>query len=224
MSSDCRWLTCCLSGLGSSICPLQVGLGPGQPTAVPLPSVRAKTRLDRAKCLVYSGELTAGVEYATETVKSLDGPQRKAIITLRGQEIVGFLPEREKRWWQHATSASCGPGAPPLGPQTRTAAATHRWPTREGSPCPDRLFLCGSLALFEGCPDLARLEIEDLAIRGTAVTALRCAIEPGTRVDIQIQTNGVRLDEGFLDLFKRLRVWPPRRSRQIHPSPVSRAS
>lgn len=40
----------------------------------------------------------------------------------------------------------------------------------------------------------------------TAVTALRCAIEPGTQVDIQIQTNGVRLDEGFLDLFKRLRV------------------
>ena len=90
------------------------------------------------------------------------------------------------------------------------------------APCPDRLFLCGLLALFEGCPDLARLEIEDLAIRGTAVTALRCAIEPGTEVGIQIQTNGVRLDEGFLDLFKRLRVWPPRRSRQIHPSPVSK--
>lgn len=40
----------------------------------------------------------------------------------------------------------------------------------------------------------------------TAVTALRRAIEPGTQVDIHIQTNGVRLDEGFLHLFKRLRV------------------
>jgi uncharacterized protein len=40
----------------------------------------------------------------------------------------------------------------------------------------------------------------------TAVSALRRAIEPVARADIQIQTNGVRLSEGILDLFKRLRV------------------
>ena len=57
----------------------------------------AMTRLDRAQCLMYSGELTAGLEYATETVTSLTGQERKGIITLRGREIVGALPEREEK-------------------------------------------------------------------------------------------------------------------------------
>lgn len=57
----------------------------------------AMTRLDRAECLVYSGEITGGLEYATETVQSLTGPQRKGIITLRGQEIADALPEKEKK-------------------------------------------------------------------------------------------------------------------------------
>ena len=55
----------------------------------------------------------------------------------------------------------------------------------------------GKVSLHGGEPLLAGAEFIT-----TAVTALRRAIEPGTQVDINIQTNGVRLDEGFLHLFK----------------------
>ncbi len=57
----------------------------------------AMTRLDRSQCLIYSGDISGGLEYAAETVESLTEPQRKGIITLRGQQIVGALPESEKK-------------------------------------------------------------------------------------------------------------------------------
>jgi uncharacterized protein len=41
---------------------------------------------------------------------------------------------------------------------------------------------------------------------GNAVSALRRALPPHAHAKIDIQTNGVRLDERFLDLFKRLGV------------------
>jgi tetratricopeptide (TPR) repeat protein len=58
----------------------------------------AMTRLDRSQCLVYSGDISGGLQYAMETMNSLTGPQRKGIITLRGQQIVGALPETEKKF------------------------------------------------------------------------------------------------------------------------------
>lgn len=56
----------------------------------------ALTRLDRAQCLTFTGDITEGMRYATETVASLTGSQRRGIISLRGQNIVNMLPEREK--------------------------------------------------------------------------------------------------------------------------------
>ena len=57
----------------------------------------ALTRLDRAQCLVYSGDVGGGLAYATATMTSVTEAQRRGIITLRGQEIVKALPEGEKR-------------------------------------------------------------------------------------------------------------------------------
>jgi len=57
----------------------------------------ALTRLDRAQCLVYSGDASDGFAYATATMTSLPEAQRRGIITLRGQEIVKALPEAEKK-------------------------------------------------------------------------------------------------------------------------------
>lgn len=56
----------------------------------------AMTRLDRAQCLIYSGDLTSGLEYATETIGELARAQRKGIITLRAKEIIGALPRDRK--------------------------------------------------------------------------------------------------------------------------------
>jgi tetratricopeptide (TPR) repeat protein len=57
----------------------------------------ALTRLDRAQCLLYSGDASDGLAYATATMTSLTEAQRRGIITLRGQEIVKALPEAEKK-------------------------------------------------------------------------------------------------------------------------------
>jgi transcriptional regulator with XRE-family HTH domain len=57
----------------------------------------AMTRLDRAQCLVYAGDITGGLEFATETVANLTVPQRQGIVTLRGQEVVESLPEKAKK-------------------------------------------------------------------------------------------------------------------------------
>jgi tetratricopeptide (TPR) repeat protein len=57
----------------------------------------ALTRLDRAHCLVYDHDITSGLAYASETMKSLTVPQRQGIIVLRGKEILGTLPKKEIR-------------------------------------------------------------------------------------------------------------------------------
>jgi len=57
----------------------------------------AMTRLDRAQCLIYAGDITSGLEYASETITTITPAQRRGIITLRGRDIVETLPEAEKR-------------------------------------------------------------------------------------------------------------------------------
>ena len=57
----------------------------------------AMTRLDRAQCLIYAGDITGGLEYASETITTIAPAQRRGIITLRGRDIVETLPEGEKR-------------------------------------------------------------------------------------------------------------------------------
>jgi transcriptional regulator with XRE-family HTH domain len=57
----------------------------------------AMTRLDRAQCLVYSGDVSSGLQYASETITSLAPAQRRGIIALRGQEVSEALPESEKK-------------------------------------------------------------------------------------------------------------------------------
>lgn len=52
----------------------------------------AMTRFDRAQCLIYSGDLTSGLEYTTETIGKLAHSQRKGIIRLRAEEIFKTLP------------------------------------------------------------------------------------------------------------------------------------
>jgi tetratricopeptide (TPR) repeat protein len=56
----------------------------------------AMTRLDRAQCLIYSGDITTGLQYASETITMITPAQRRGIITLRGQDIVETLPECER--------------------------------------------------------------------------------------------------------------------------------
>lgn len=55
------------------------------------------TSLDRAQCIIYSGDISGGLQYATETITSLPPAQRRGIIPLRGQEIIQALPEAERR-------------------------------------------------------------------------------------------------------------------------------
>jgi hypothetical protein len=57
----------------------------------------AMTRLDRAQCLIYAGDIASGLEYARETMTTITPAQRRGIITLRGRDIVETLPEGEKR-------------------------------------------------------------------------------------------------------------------------------
>lgn len=56
----------------------------------------AMTRLDRASCLTYDGEMADGLDHATETLSSLCAPQRRGIITTRGQEILDALPRDQQ--------------------------------------------------------------------------------------------------------------------------------
>jgi len=53
----------------------------------------AMTRLDRAQCLTYTGEVAEAVKYVGETITNLTAWQRRGIITLRAKQIVGALPE-----------------------------------------------------------------------------------------------------------------------------------
>ena len=52
----------------------------------------AMTRLDRAQCLIHAGDITSGLEYASETITTIAPAQRQGIITLRGRDIVETLP------------------------------------------------------------------------------------------------------------------------------------
>jgi len=53
----------------------------------------AMTRLDRAQCLTYTGEVAEAVKYVGETITNLTAWQRRGILTLRAKQIVGALPE-----------------------------------------------------------------------------------------------------------------------------------
>jgi hypothetical protein len=55
------------------------------------------TRLDRAQCLIRAGDVTSGLEYASETVTTITPAQRQGIIALRGREILKTLPDGEKK-------------------------------------------------------------------------------------------------------------------------------
>jgi hypothetical protein len=52
----------------------------------------AMTRLDRASCLAYDGDVSGAMAYAVETLIELSDEQRQGIIVGRGQEIVAALP------------------------------------------------------------------------------------------------------------------------------------
>jgi hypothetical protein len=56
----------------------------------------AITRLDRANCLVYDGDTSEAMSYATETFEQLSTSQREGIITLRGQEILTDVPAKDQ--------------------------------------------------------------------------------------------------------------------------------
>jgi hypothetical protein len=52
----------------------------------------ALTRLDRAVCLAYDGDMSAALSYAMETFAGLTESQRWGIITLRGYDLLESLP------------------------------------------------------------------------------------------------------------------------------------
>jgi hypothetical protein len=57
----------------------------------------AMTRLDRAQCLIYDGDVSGGLAYAIETMQNLSEDQRRGVITLRGHAIAADLPASEKK-------------------------------------------------------------------------------------------------------------------------------
>lgn len=54
------------------------------------------TRLDRAQCLIYAGQVAEGLQYAIETITSLANEKRWGIISFRVRAIMRTLPERAK--------------------------------------------------------------------------------------------------------------------------------
>jgi len=70
----------------------------------------ALTRLDRADCLVFDGQIELGVHAIVSTLSGLNDSQRQGIIDLRAREIVtGLTPEKRSfrpvrelvEQWQH---------------------------------------------------------------------------------------------------------------------------
>jgi len=53
-------------------------------------------RLDRASCLLSSGDVGDAISYAIETLVELSESQRRGIITMRGHEIIDSLPKSEQ--------------------------------------------------------------------------------------------------------------------------------
>jgi len=55
----------------------------------------AMTRLDRAICLAYDGDIAAALSYAMDTLAGLTETQRRGIITLRGYDLLNNLPAQQ---------------------------------------------------------------------------------------------------------------------------------
>jgi transcriptional regulator with XRE-family HTH domain len=55
----------------------------------------AMTRLDRAICLAYDGDISAALSYAMDTLAGLTESQRRGIITHRGYDLLDGLPARQ---------------------------------------------------------------------------------------------------------------------------------
>ena len=55
----------------------------------------AMTRLDRAICLAYDGDIAAALSYAMDTLSGLTEAQRRGIITLRGYDLLNNLPAQK---------------------------------------------------------------------------------------------------------------------------------
>lgn len=51
----------------------------------------AMIRLDRAACLTRDEDADAGLAYAAETLRALDGPRRQGLVTTRGRELLAAL-------------------------------------------------------------------------------------------------------------------------------------
>jgi len=56
----------------------------------------AMTRLDRARCITDTGDMSAALAYAIQTLTTLTEPQRQGIITLRGHEVLNGLPRAQQ--------------------------------------------------------------------------------------------------------------------------------
>lgn len=57
----------------------------------------AMIRLDRAACLVFSGEAAEGLAYAADTLTALTEDRRSGIIAQRGHQILADLPSSQRR-------------------------------------------------------------------------------------------------------------------------------
>jgi tetratricopeptide (TPR) repeat protein len=57
----------------------------------------AMTRLDRAQCLIYAGDIATGLEYASETITTIAPTQRQGIVALRSRSILDSLPATEMK-------------------------------------------------------------------------------------------------------------------------------
>jgi hypothetical protein len=57
---------------------------------------RTMTKLDRANCLVYDGDVTGAVAVMVEATTALTGQQRQGIIAARVRETIAALPARHQ--------------------------------------------------------------------------------------------------------------------------------
>jgi len=57
---------------------------------------RTMTRLDRAHCLAYDGDVTGAVAIVVEAATSLTNQQRHGIIAARVRETIAILPPQHR--------------------------------------------------------------------------------------------------------------------------------
>lgn len=57
---------------------------------------RTLTRLDRASCLLFDGDATSALTYATEALGALNDREREGIINLRGFELLNAMPAQQR--------------------------------------------------------------------------------------------------------------------------------